>query len=95
MKYPFFPAPQGLYHPKNEHDACGIGFVANIKGVRSHDLVQQALEVLCHLDHRGARGCETNTGDGAGILTQIPDRFFREEMVAKKYLFFVTLEPRK
>ena len=83
MKYPFYPSPQGLYDPKNEHDSCGIGFVAHIKGVRSHDLVEQALEVLCHLDHRGARGCETNTGDGAGILTQIPDRFFREEMVQK------------
>ena len=80
MKYPFLPSPQGLYHPKNEHDGCGIGFVAHIGGAASHGIVEQALEVLCNLDHRGARGCEVNTGDGAGILTQIPDRFFRHEL---------------
>ena len=80
MKYPFLPSPQGLYHPKNERDGCGIGFVAHIKGAASHGIVEQALEVLCNLDHRGARGCEVNTGDGAGILTQIPDRFFRNEL---------------
>ena len=80
MSHPFFPPKQGLYDPKNERDACGIGFVAHVKGVRSHDLVRQGLEVLCNLDHRGARGCEANTGDGAGILLQIPDRFLREEL---------------
>ena len=80
MKYPFLPSPQGLYHPKNERDGCGIGFVAHIKGAASHGIVEQALAVLCNLDHRGARGCEVNTGDGAGILTQIPDRFFRNEL---------------
>ena len=81
MKYPSaFPKPQGLYHPRHERDACGIGFVAHIKGQRSHGIVRDALEVLVCLDHRGARGAEPNTGDGAGILIQIPDRFLREEM---------------
>ena len=83
MKYPAaFPPKQGLYDPRHEHDACGIGFVAHIKGVRSHEIVQQALEVLVCLDHRGARGAEPDTGDGAGILLQIPDRFLRDEMAA-------------
>ena len=71
-----YPAKQGLYSPSNEHDACGMGFVVNIKGVKSHALVHQALEVLVHLEHRGACGCEPNTGDGAGILMQIPHAFF-------------------
>ena len=73
-----FPSKQGLYDPRNEHDACGMGFVVNIKGVKSHTLVHQALEVLVHLEHRGACGCEPNTGDGAGILMQIPHKFFAE-----------------
>ena len=82
-RYPSaFPPKQGMYDPAHEHDACGIGFVAHIKGQRSHDIVQQALDVLVCLDHRGARGAEPNTGDGAGILLQIPDRFLREEMAA-------------
>ena len=66
---------QGLYDPKFEHDACGIGFVAHIKGVKSHSIVEDALKVLLNLDHRGASGCEANTGDGAGILTGIPHDF--------------------
>ena len=83
MKYPAaFPQKQGMYDPRHEHDACGIGFVAHIKGERSHGIVQQALEILVSLDHRGARGAEANTGDGAGILLQIPDRFLRQEMAA-------------
>ena len=64
--------------PANERDACGIGFIVDIKGRQSHDIVHQALEVLVHLEHRGACGCEPNTGDGAGILMQLPHRFFRE-----------------
>ncbi|MGB0386726.1 MAG: glutamate synthase large subunit [Ardenticatenaceae bacterium] len=72
------PGPQGLYDPRFEHDACGIGFVAHIKGQKSNDIVRQALTVLCNLDHRGAVGAEINTGDGAGILMQLPDRFLRE-----------------
>jgi glutamate synthase (ferredoxin) len=75
------PGAQGLYDPANEHDACGVGFVAHIKGRRSHEIVQQALRVLINLEHRGACGCEANTGDGAGILIQMPDRFLRKEAV--------------
>ena len=73
------PPPQGLYDPAFEHDACGVGFVVNVKGVRSHGIVRQALKVLINLLHRGACGCEVNTGDGAGILIQIPDKFLRKE----------------
>src|SRR6185503_11030545 len=62
------PPPAGLYDPLHEHDACGVGFVVHIKGQRSHAIVQQALQVLMNLRHRGACGCEANTGDGAGIL---------------------------
>ncbi len=76
------PPAQGLYDPAHEHDACGVGFVVNIKGVRSHAIVRQALQVLCNLLHRGACGCEVNTGDGAGILLQIPDRFLRRQCAA-------------
>ncbi len=71
------PAKQGLYDPQFEHDACGVGFVVNIKGRKSHEIVSQALEILVNLDHRGACGCEPNTGDGAGILIQMPDKFLR------------------
>ncbi|HIA14775.1 MAG TPA: glutamate synthase large subunit [Nitrospirales bacterium] len=73
---PGFPLKQGLYDPQFEKDACGIGFVANIKGVRSHEIVRQGLEVLDNLTHRGAQGCDPCTGDGAGILLQIPHEFF-------------------
>jgi len=69
---------RGLYDPRYEHDACGIGFVANIKGVRSHEIIEQAMTVLLNLDHRGACGCESNTGDGAGIQTQKPHAFFQK-----------------
>ena len=75
------PAPPdavGLYDPMHEHDACGVGFVVDIKGRRSHAIVSQALQVLKNLAHRGACGCEVNTGDGAGILIQVPDRFLRK-----------------
>ena len=76
------PSAQGLYDPRLEHDACGVGFVVNIKGVRSHKLVDQALEVALNLLHRGACGCEKNTGDGAGLLLQVPDKFLRRETAA-------------
>src|SRR5258705_4808039 len=72
--------PQGLYHPQNEHDACGVGFVANIKGRKSHTIVEQGLTVLRNLTHRGAVGWDPKLSDGAGLLIQIPDRFYREEM---------------
>ena len=68
---------QGLYRPHEEHDACGVGFVAHIKGARSHSIVRSALDLLINLEHRGACG-DPDTGDGAGILIQIPDRFFRK-----------------
>lgn len=72
------PTKQGLYDPQFEHDACGIGFIAHIKGLASHEIVLQALTILCNLDHRGGQGSESNTGDGAGILLQIPHRYFRQ-----------------
>ena len=71
---------QGLYHPSNEHDACGVGFIAHIKGQKSHSIVEQGLQILKNLDHRGAVGADKLMGDGAGILIQIPDQYFREEM---------------
>ncbi|MCH7979168.1 MAG: glutamate synthase subunit alpha, partial [Acidobacteria bacterium] len=71
------PPAQGLYHPQQEHDACGVGFVVDIQGRKSHALVEQALTVLKNLMHRGACGCEVNTGDGAGILLQIPHVFLK------------------
>jgi len=71
------PTKQGLYDPRFEHDACGVGFVVNIKGEKSREIVEQALMVLQNLDHRGACGCEENTGDGAGMLIQIPHTFFQ------------------
>ncbi|MDP6107428.1 MAG: glutamate synthase central domain-containing protein [Candidatus Brocadiia bacterium] len=78
MTEPGHPPRQGLYDPRHEHDACGIGFVVNIKGTRSNQLVRQALTVLVNLDHRGASGAEANTGDGAGILMQIPHHFLQQ-----------------
>jgi glutamate synthase (NADPH/NADH) large chain len=72
-----FPARQGLYDPANEHDACGVAFVVDIAGRVTHDLVEQGLTALRNLEHRGASGSEPDTGDGAGILTQIPDALFR------------------
>ncbi len=75
---PGLPAKQGLYDPRYEHDACGVGFVVNIKGQKSNAIVAQGLEVLLNLAHRGACGCEPNTGDGAGVLMQMPDKFMRK-----------------
>jgi len=71
------PARQGLYDPANEHDACGLGFVVDIEGRKNHAIVHQGLEILVNLTHRGACGCDPLTGDGAGILTQLPDEFLR------------------
>jgi len=72
------PEGQGLYDPRAEHDACGVGFVVHMKGRRSHEIVRKAMRVLINLEHRGACGCEANTGDGAGILVQTPDKFLRK-----------------
>ncbi len=73
------PPAQGLYDPANEHDACGLGFVASIRGEKSHSIVEKGIEVLTHLEHRGACGCDPETGDGAGVLIQIPHEFFVRE----------------
>src|SRR6185503_1536691 len=70
---------KGLYAADREHDSCGVGFVVDIRGRRSHAIVQNALQLLINLLHRGACGCEANTGDGAGILIQMPDLFLRAE----------------
>jgi glutamate synthase (NADPH) large chain len=75
------PPKQGLYDPRHEHDACGVGFVAHIKGRKSHDIVEKGLTILNNLRHRGATGADPLHGDGAGLLVQIPDGFFREEMI--------------
>ncbi|MEX2237932.1 MAG: glutamate synthase large subunit [Dehalococcoidia bacterium] len=79
MNTPGLPPAQGLYDPTHEHDSCGVGFVVDIKGRRSHRIVAQSLEVLKNLQHRGACGCEVNTGDGAGILLQMPHNFLARE----------------
>src|SRR6266536_3601215 len=79
MKRQDFPKKQGLYDPRQEHDACGTGFVVDIQGRKSYGIVERAIQVLLHLEHRGASGSEKNTGDGAGILLQIPHRFLALE----------------
>ncbi|MEN8107972.1 MAG: glutamate synthase large subunit [Pseudomonadota bacterium] len=79
MTHGMLPPRQGLYDPANEHDACGVGFVANVKGHKSHDIIRQGLQILENLTHRGAVGADPLAGDGAGILMQIPDAFLREE----------------
>jgi len=73
------PVAQGLYDPRHEHDACGIGFVASVRGHRSHDMIVKGIQVLINLTHRGACGCDPETGDGAGVLIQIPHKFFARE----------------
>ena len=79
MRAAGIPARQGLYDPRHEHDACGVGFVVDLKGRKSHDIVVQGIQVLLNLEHRGACGCEENTGDGAGVLIQMPHRFLEQE----------------
>ncbi|MGE5659863.1 MAG: glutamate synthase large subunit [Actinomycetota bacterium] len=77
------PPKQGLYDPQFEHDACGVGFIVHQKGKKSHEIVEQALTILVNLDHRGACGCEPNTGDGAGILMQVPHKFLQKVAAAE------------
>ena len=77
------PSAQGLYDPRNEHDACGVGFIAQMKNVKSHQIVRDGLAMLENLTHRGAVGADPLMGDGAGVLVQIPDSFFREEMAGQ------------
>ena len=74
------PAAQGLYDPRFEHDSCGVNFVCNLRGEASHEIVQMGIDALCTLQHRGAIGAEKNTGDGAGILMQIPDKLYRDSL---------------
>ena len=76
----YLPKPHGLYHPNNEKENCGVGFIANIKSKASFKITEDALEMLSRMGHRGACGCEANTGDGAGILTNIPHDFFFQEI---------------
>ncbi len=83
MNHGTLPPQQGLYDPANEHDACGVGFVADIKGRKSHEIVSQGLTILDRLTHRGAVGADPKAGDGAGILLQIPDAFFRAVLDCK------------
>ena len=68
----------GLYDPRHEHDACGVNFVCDMSGAASHEIVSMAIGALRNLEHRGAQGADVNTGDGAGILIQVPDRFYRD-----------------
>src|SRR3990172_539455 len=75
MDRPITPIKQGLYDPQHEHDSCGVGFVAHLKGQKSHQIVEDGITALEHLNHRGACGCEVNTGDGAGVLIQLPHDF--------------------
>ena len=77
--HPGMPEKQGLYDPQFEHDSCGVGFVVDMFGRKSNAIVRRALQVLINLQHRGAKGCEVNTGDGAGLLLQVPHAFFKEE----------------
>jgi glutamate synthase (NADPH/NADH) large chain len=85
MIQPAFPLKQGLYDPRYEHDSCGVGFVVDVKGRRSRRIVEQSIQVLLNLEHRGACGSEPNTGDGAGILLQIPHEFFARECGNRKF----------
>ena len=80
FRSPRLPRPQGLYDPANEHDACGVAFVADARGARTHGIVPDGLTALHNLDHRGAAGAEPTTGDGAGILTQVPDALLRDDV---------------
>ena len=79
MSHAFYPEKQGLYYPEFEHDSCGVGFIAHIKGQKTHEIVQNGIQILKNLTHRGACGCDSETGDGAGILIQMPDVFLRKE----------------
>ena len=73
---PFLPRAQGLYNPAKEHDSCGVGFVADMRNRKSHDILQKGLQILVNLDHRGATGADVKLGDGCGVLAQIPHGFF-------------------
>src|SRR5580698_5798472 len=93
MEYP--PGRQGLYDPRNEHDACGMGFVVNLNGEKSHEIIEQGIQILVNLTHRGACGCDPETGDGAGLLIQIPHEFLKRECAALETGPFELPEPGK
>lgn len=82
MHYPVTHVPDGLYDPRYEHDACGVGLLVNIRGIKSHQLVEKGLQVLEHMVHRGAEGADPKTGDGAGIMVQIPHEFILLQGIA-------------
>ncbi len=85
QKTPFgWPEPQGLWHPSREKDSCGVGFIAHLKGKRSHEIIEKTLTMNTNMIHRGASGSEEDTGDGAGIFIQMPDKFLRKEMLSKE-----------
>ena len=86
----YLPKPHGLYHPNNEKENCGVGFIANIKSKASYKITEDALEMLSRMGHRGACGCEANTGDGAGILTNIPHEFFFQVIITCNVYFLNT-----
>ena len=77
--WPHVPAANGLFDPRHEKDSCGVGFIADIKGRKSHKIVEDALAILCNLEHRGAVGADPRAGDGAGILVQTPHAFFKRK----------------
>ena len=81
MKFNSIPQAQGLYNPSFEKDACGIGAIAHIKGKKSHHIIKDVLDILVKLEHRGGAGAEKNTGDGAGILIQLPHKFFKKQQL--------------
>ena len=85
MTSPHFPQQQGLYDPALEKDSCGVGFVVNIKGGKSHDIIEQGLHILMSLAHRGATGADAQVGDGAGILMQLPHGFFSQAAAAEGF----------
>src|ERR1051325_7201857 len=78
------PMGPGLYDPRNEHDSCGVGFVVNIKGRKSHEIIRRGLQILVNLDHRGAVGADPLVGDGAGCLIQLPDRLLRHSATQRR-----------
>ena len=80
-----YPRKQGLYDPQFEHDGCGVGFVVNIKNKKSYSVIKDGLDLLCNLNHRGALGADPNSGDGSGMMIQIPHQFFLEQCLKEAF----------
>ena len=94
------PNPQGLYHPENEHDNCGAGFICSLKGERTNDIIGKALDILCKLEHRGAVSSDGKTGDGAGIMIDIPHEYLKAVLPfqipdSKSYVLGMVFLPQK